>query len=116
MFVLSYLQRELGCKKSLGLECRSMNGLEITASSGNNTVDRARLYNYGAWCAGKTSSAEYVQVDLGAYRVITGLATQGNSKTAVSQWVITYTVRHSLDGLKWKEYKEGKFIKVKGAL
>ena len=96
----------------MGLECRSLVKSQITASSGLKLVDRARLYNYGAWCADRKSSAEYIQVDLGGFKVVTGLATQGNSKTDKSQWVTTYIVRHSFNSIKWIDYREGSTLKV----
>jgi len=45
----------------------------------------------GSWCAKYANKEQYIQVDLGEGRRITGIATQGNNKR--DDWVLKYQVK-----------------------
>ncbi|KXJ06863.1 Lactadherin [Exaiptasia diaphana] len=56
------------------------------------------------WSASSKKEGEYIQVDLGAIKVITMVATQGRGD--FPQWVTTYSLSYSLDNKDWKDYDE----------
>ena len=46
----------------------------------------------------------FLQIDLGTNFVLCAVATQGNSQA--EEWVETYQLQTSNDGMNWKDYKE----------
>ena len=85
----------------------------ITASSSNASAKNGRLnYALGAsWCADKSDSNPYLQIDLQTLHIICAVSTQGNSQA--DQWVKTYTLQLSTDGTTWTDYKQlGEQVKV----
>jgi len=82
---------------------------QLTASSelnANTPAKNGRL-NYTAgssWCASKTDSNPYLQIDLQTLHIICAVSTQGNSQA--DQWVETNTLQTSTDGTTWTNYKE----------
>ena len=86
---------------------------DITASSeknANTAAKNGRLnYSLGSWCAGTSDSNPYLQIDLQTLHVICAVSTQGNSQA--DQWVKTYKLKLSTDGLTWTNYKEGGQVK-----
>ena len=88
---------------------------EITASSEQsaNTPARNGWLNFtsgSSWCAGTRDTNPYLQIDLQTLHVICAVSTQGNSKAG--QWVKTYTLQLSSDGITWTDYKEAGQVKV----
>ncbi|EDO30631.1 predicted protein, partial [Nematostella vectensis] len=73
----------------------------ITASSVLNITtppSQGRLNSLGgSWCANTTDTAPYLQVDLGTRHVICAVSTQGSP--SADQWVQSYEVHGSLDGV-----------------
>ncbi|XP_031554030.1 lactadherin-like [Actinia tenebrosa] len=101
------------CTSSLGLENSQIPDNQITSHSSSDdyhTAPRGRLYGNSSWCSSNTSNSEYIQVDLGQIKTVTGIATQGDK--ALDKWVTSYKVRYSFDNRYWNEYKEGQFSKV----
>ena len=73
----------------MGMENRQIRDAQITASSEYSEKHAAlqgRLnfktlgFKAGAWSAGTNDIYQWLQVDLGKYRVVTGIATQGRKK------------------------------------
>ena len=84
---------------------------QITASSRSNTEAMGRL-NFkagggkeGAWVpSSKRAYYQWLQVDLDRYTVVTGIATQGRNDA--NQWVTSYILQYSEDGVTFVNYKE----------
>ena len=88
---------------------------KITASSTLNASTPARngrLNNTvgSSWCASTNDSNPYLQIDLQSLHIICAVSTQGNSKEA--EWVETYTIQTSTDGLNWTDYESAENLKV----
>ena len=83
---------------------------ELSASSARSgageEAQKARLNARGAgWSPMEEGMASsWLQVDLGALHVLTGLATQGSDADAC--WTTSYEVSHSADGVAWTAYVE----------
>ncbi|XP_067026518.1 uncharacterized protein [Acropora muricata] len=80
---------------------------KITASSELNARTPAKnsRLNYTAgpsWCAQTNDNNPYLQIDLQSLHVICAVSTQGNSKA--DEWVETYTIQTSADGVHWTDY------------
>uniref|UniRef100_A0A5K3FEA4 Lactadherin n=1 Tax=Mesocestoides corti TaxID=53468 RepID=A0A5K3FEA4_MESCO len=60
---------------------------------------RPFLANGLAWCPKYKSSTEWLQIDLGVRGTITGVLLQGRGDG--SEWVASYTLSYSDDGLTW---------------
>ena len=88
---------------------------QLTASSvlnANTPAKNGRL-NYTAgssWCASTSDSNPYLQIDLQTLHIICAVSTQGNSQA--DEWVETYTLKSSTDGITWTDYEENGQIKV----
>ena len=54
---------------------------------------------YGAWIANEPVPNQWIQVDLGDWRLVTGVITQGRS--GWPSWITKYKVRYSNDGTRW---------------
>lgn len=97
----------------MGMENRQIRDAQITASSEYNenlAAVQGRLnlkalgVKTGAWSAWTNNIYQWLQVDLGKYRVVTGIATQGRNR--VNQWVTSYDLEYSEDGVTFVYYKE----------
>lgn len=80
----------------------------MSASSESNAADLGRLNHNkhgSAWSAGTNDDKQWLQIDLGnPNTVVTRAATQG--RNAHNQWVTTYSLQFSGDGLNFQYYKE----------
>ncbi|XP_078697599.1 lactadherin-like [Branchiostoma floridae x Branchiostoma belcheri] len=56
----------------------------------------------GAWAARTNTIGEWLQVDLGEMKTVTGTIIQG--RYDYDQWVTSYKLQHSVDGLRWITY------------
>ncbi|XP_034359872.1 lactadherin isoform X1 [Arvicanthis niloticus] len=113
-----------GCSEPLGLKSNTIPDSQITASSSYKTLNlRAfgwyphlgRLDNHGkinAWTAQSNNAREWLQVDLGTQKQVTGIITQGARDFGHIQYVASYKVAHSDDGVQWTIYKEQGTSKV----
>ncbi|XP_062946491.1 lactadherin [Cynocephalus volans] len=107
-----------GCSRPLGLKDDTIPDKQITASSTFKTwglpafawypfygrLDKQGKFN--AWTAQSNGASEWLQVDLGSQKQVTGIVTQGARDFGHIQYVAAYKVAYSDDGLKWTEYKE----------
>ena len=95
----------------MGMENGQIRDSQITASSRSNTAAMGRL-NFkagggkeGAWGPSPYSVySQWLQVDLDRYTVVTGIATQGRNDA--NQWVTSYILQYSEDGVTIVNYKE----------
>ena len=102
-----------GCIASLGMEDGAISDAQITASSqwdDNHSPSRARLntrlagQKKGGWSSRPCDLNQWLQVDLGSYTIVTRVATQG--RNAHDQWVTSYRIEYSNDGVNFHFYQE----------
>ena len=61
----------------------------------------------GGWSARSNDLNQWLQVDLGSFTTVAGVATQGrNSYRWIKQWVTSFNVQYSDDGVIFQFYKE----------
>ena len=86
---------------------------QISASSqkdDNYAANRARLnmkisgIKQGGWLPLTSDLNQWLQVELGGYTTVTGVATQG--RNGYDQWVTKYKLLYSYDGVTYHLYKE----------
>lgn len=101
------------CDLPLGLEDGRVTKQALSASSMYNYYygpwsGRLQARNQGStrggWVAKYNNQKQWLQVDLGTISRVKRIATQG--RYDASQWVTSYTVSYSLDGIKFYPYKE----------
>jgi len=101
----------------LGLEDGRIGDEQITASSSYGiavSAYNARLNKVssngvkGGWAAGKLDLNQWLQVDLGRRYQIHAIATQGLYNYA--QWVKTYSLQYSDNGIVFEDYEDGKIF------
>ena len=95
---------------------------QITASSQwdeRHDPTRARLNmkdsisKEGAWSAGKSDVNQWIQVDFENQTTVTNILTQGrNFNGNTYQWITSYTVYYSNDGIDFTPYQKGGQVKV----
>jgi len=57
----------------------------------------------GAWSSRANNRAQWLQIDVGSKAFLYGMATQGRQD--LGQWVKTYKVMYSSDGVRWRWYQ-----------
>ena len=94
------------------METRLIKDAQIIASSqydSSHAAIQARLNfkvgggKQGAWSAGSNDVNQWIQVALGSYTTLTGIATQGSN--GADQWVTKYQLQYSDDGVNFHYYK-----------
>ena len=94
---------------------------QITASSQFDTrtdPTSARLnlkdssLKEGAWSARKNDVNQWIQVDFEKQTTVTNILTQGRNNNIYYQWVKSYTVYYSNNGIDFTPYEEGGQVKV----
>lgn len=97
----------------MGFQSGRLNNRMITASSQWDNYHAAFLARLnwnrrgrymGAWSAKHNNRFQYLQVNFGKAAKIIRIATQGRADA--DQWVTQYYCMHSLDGIRFVEYKE----------
>ena len=111
----------LECKQSfrLGMENGEILDSQISASSGSHEFSSAASSRLNwqkpgwnsAWSPGNKDNNPWLQVDLGLQDTITEILTQGHSRSY--EWVKTYTVSYSNDGLNFFAYRVDGVVKVR---
>lgn len=95
------------------MENNAISDGQISVSSqtdDDHSANQARLHfkissiNRAGWTALKNDLNQWLQVDLGAYTIVTRVATQGGK--SVSQWVTKYTLQYSDDRFIFQPYQE----------
>lgn len=100
--VVNYI---VDCSEALGLESGKVNDSQLSASSHFPMFSplEGRLNNEKAWCTSLNN--QYLQIDLLEVRHVLALATQGY-KGNFSNYVKTYEIEYSYDGVKWFDYED----------
>ncbi|KAM5292288.1 lactadherin [Ctenodactylus gundi] len=109
-----------GCSEPLGLKDNTIPDKQMTASSSYKMwglaafgwyasygrLDKQGKFN--AWTAQNNGpgASEWLQVDLGSPKQVTGIITQGARDFGHIQYVAAYKVAYSSDGRSWTEYRE----------
>lgn len=105
-----------GCAEPLGLKDNTIPNKQIMASSIHRTWGLsafswypyyARLDKEGkinAWTAQSNNASEWLQIDLGTQKQVTGIITQGARDFGHIQYVAAYRVAFSNDGVNWTQY------------
>ena len=103
------------CSTPLGMESGAIKDAQISASTqwnNNYGTSRARLnlkvtgVKGGAWVTRVLDLKQWLQVDLGSYTIVTGVATQGRNEPRLRQWVTKYRLQYSTDGVNFHFYIE----------
>uniref|UniRef100_A0A2I3G552 Milk fat globule EGF and factor V/VIII domain containing n=1 Tax=Nomascus leucogenys TaxID=61853 RepID=A0A2I3G552_NOMLE len=94
-----------GCTNPLGLKNNSIPDKQITASSSYKTWG-LHLFSWNPSYAGSYSNDQWLQVDLGSPKEVTGIITQGARNFGSVQFVASYKVAYSNDSANWTEYQD----------
>lgn len=97
----------------LGLEDKRITDGSLTASTYYNhhlSPWHGRLNSRWSWSVRHNRRGEWFQVNFVELMRIKGVATQGRQDA--SQWVRSYTIMYSVDGMNFVSYKEGRTTKV----
>ena len=113
-----YLFRDLNskddCSQEMGIQTRRIPDSAFTAASiWANDEDhkpyRAKLHDqsHPGWCSAESSPvSDYLQVDLGSVKAVTGLAIQGHGIGNGQDYVTKFKIDYSTDGSNWLTYKD----------
>jgi hypothetical protein len=95
----------------LGVSNGYISSSQISSSSNFNADHDTRgvrllrsVHPVSSWSAGHINVNQWVQVDFQESTRVTGVATQG--RNAYNEWVTTYKILYSSDGVSWSTYKE----------
>ena len=96
---------------------------QISASSqwnDNHAARQGRLQfkqngvKRGAWSSRKNNQNQWLQINMGAVRKVTGVGTQGRDSVRIKQWVTRYQLGFSNDCVNFETYKgQGDLMTVK---
>lgn len=109
----SSVSEDFQCMEPLGMESGEIHSDQITVSSQYSAIwsaERSRLnYPENGWTPGEDSIREWIQVDLGLLRFVSGIGTQGaiSKETKKEYYLKTYRVDVSSNGEDWITLKEG---------
>ena len=81
--------------------------------SANTPAKNGRL-NYTAgssWCTSSSNNYPYLEIDLQTIHIICAVSTQGNHQA--DQWVKTFSLQSSTDGITWTNYTEDDQVSMK---
>ena len=101
------------CVMPLGLEDRRVSDGQLTASTYYNyhlSPWYGRLNGLYSWSVRSNRRGQWFQVNFVELMRIKGVATQGRQNA--NQWVRSYTVRYSVDGMYFRSYTQGRRVKV----
>ena len=113
-----YIFRELDgrddCSQEMGIQSRKIPDSAFSAKSiwdndAGHYPHRARLHqtSYAGWCAGRNAPvSDYLQIDLGTIKILTGLAIQAHPIYHGHHYVTKFTIEYSNDGSTWMLYKD----------
>lgn len=76
-----------------------------TVVNENNDARKGRLEHLGTWLRFNHDAAGWLGVDFLHFVKITSILTQGNGYD-INQWVTSYKISSSADGINYEFYKE----------
>ena len=71
----------------------------------NARLNVKRQESVWGWATGTNNHYQWLQVDLGSYTSVAGVATQGGSDDPYDNWVTKYSLQYSDDGVTRYIYK-----------
>lgn len=91
----------------------SSSELDETAKARNARLKLEEIdgENVGAWIASSDDTTPWLKVDLKSNATLRAISTQGRSDA--DEWITTYEVSYSIDGLTFEKYEENRLVKVK---
>ena len=98
----------------LGVEDKRVRAGLMTASSYYNhnlAPWHGRLNQRWSWSVKRNNHKQWLQINFVEPMKVKGVATQGRQDA--NQWVKSYTVSYSTDGMNFYSYKESKRTKVR---
>ena len=101
------------CVMPLGLEDKRVPNGHLTASGYYNyhlSPWYGRLNSIYSWSVRRNRVGQWFQVNFVELMRIKGVATQGRQNA--NQWLRSYTVRYSVDGMSFRPYRENRRFKV----
>ena len=105
--------------KGLGMRNGLISDSQISASSqwdSNHSPSNSRLFyaphngRTGAWSSKTNDMNQWLQIDFKRLTAIVGVSTQG--RAGYTQFVKSYTLSYSQDGLSFQDYKPHGLLKV----
>ena len=84
------------------------NGNSSVHSNNNNAHGQSELGSTSAWVPQTNNAGEWMQIDLGNVTAVAQIVTQGRKD--YDQWVKSYKVQHSVDGLTFTEIASTVFV------
>ena len=102
------------CNMPLGLEDKRLTPGDISASTYYNHYLApwyGRLNHIYSWSVRTRNTKQWLKVNFGYITRFKGIATQGRSNA--NQWVKSYIVTYSRDGVTYVPYKENGRVKVR---
>ena len=115
VFISSYHAfLDCSCFLPLGMESGYLPDSALSASSyydANHIPQFSRLNKIpasgkaGAWCAKSNNGNQWLQVYFGRATTVTKVATQGRYDSCCNQWVMSYRLSYSVDGVHWAWYR-----------
>ena len=109
------------CDVPLGIQDGRITQSMMSASSFYNRYygpwsARLQARNHGAtrggWLARVNNNHQFLQIDLGAKSVVKRISTQG--RYDANQWVTSYTLSYSQNGVRFYPYRENRRTRVSG--
>ena len=96
------------------MESREISDAQISASSHwfYHAARQGRLnfkqqgMKQGGWSPRTNDLNQWLQVDIGSYTTVTGIATQGRNSVRWPQWVTKFKLQYSVDGVIFQFYME----------
>ena len=112
-----YLFRDLqgtdDCSQEMGVQTSRFPKSAFSAKSTWHNDERHKPYRaklheqlHPGWCSGaNTPVSDYLQIDLGSVRILTGLAIQGHGRYNGHHFVTKFSIAYSENGSTWTPYK-----------
>ncbi|XP_071751059.2 uncharacterized protein LOC139908314 [Centroberyx gerrardi] len=101
---VTYSCEQKVCLQGLGVEDGNITDSQLSASSSQGlfTPNKARLNGNSCWMPSGSPSSNWIQVNLGETRKVTGVVIQGCPQN--DHWVTKFKLQHSMDGSTWTDY------------
>ncbi|XP_076014518.1 uncharacterized protein LOC143007034 [Genypterus blacodes] len=113
--VSKYLQMTYSCEQKvclhgLGVEDGNITDSQLSASSslGSFTPSKARLKGNSCWMPSTSATSQWIQVNLGQARKVTGIVIQGCPQN--DHWVTKFKIQHSMNGIQWFDTTDVEFF------
>ncbi|XP_041109046.1 discoidin, CUB and LCCL domain-containing protein 1-like isoform X1 [Polyodon spathula] len=101
------------CSKPLILDSGAITATSAWQQTNENgqvtewSAENGRLDVQGsAWAADHNNTHQWMLIDLGEKKNITGIITSGSTLPSFNFYVQSYTIKHSKDGQKWRMYRQ----------